>query len=121
MSKAQLVRLRSICLGFPEAVEKGGVVEHTFRVRDKIFAMFLDNHHGDGRVAMWCKAPPGLQDALVGSDPERYFVPPYVGHHGWVGAHLNAATDWNEIAGLAEDAYRMTAPKRLIAQLRSSG
>ena len=60
-------RPRGICLALPEAVEQGGVVEHTFRVRDKIFAMFLNNHRGDGRVAMWRKAPAGAQDVLVGS------------------------------------------------------
>jgi hypothetical protein len=113
----ELEQLRAICLSFPETVEAGGVVEHTFRVRDKIFAMYLDDHHGDGRLAMWCKAPRGLQEALVVDDPERFFVPPYVGVHGWVGVHLNRDPDWDYIAELAEDAYRMTAPKRLLKHL----
>src|SRR2546421_12832551 len=85
MSDDPLDRLRAICLALPEAVERGGVAEHTFRVRDKIFAMVLDNHYGDGRVAAWCEAPRGMQDILVRSHPNPYFVPPYVRHHGWVG------------------------------------
>lgn len=121
MNDDGLERLRSICLALPEAVEAGGVVEHTFRVRKKIFAMYLDNHHGDGRVAMWCKAPPGAQDLLVQSRPDEFFVPPYVGQHGWIGVHLNRDPDWVEIADLVMDAYRMTAPKRLLAELEGTG
>jgi hypothetical protein len=117
MVEEVLGRLRAICLALPEAVEKGGVADHTFRVRDKIFAMFLDNHHGDGRVAMWCKAPAGAQEVLVGADPGRFFVPPYVGHHGWIGVRLEGEVDWDEVADLVADAYRMTAPKWLIARL----
>jgi predicted DNA-binding protein (MmcQ/YjbR family) len=85
-----LDRLRAICLAFPEATEQGGVGDPTFRVRDKIFVM---QHGVAGRPSMWCKAPPGLQDALVGSDPDRYFVPPYVGHHGWIGLWLDVEID----------------------------
>jgi hypothetical protein len=115
MGEGALTRLRAICLALPEAVEQGGVADHTFRVRKKIFAMFMDNHHGDGRLAMWCKAPPGAQDLLVQADPARFFVPPYVGHHGWLGVRLEGEPDWDEIADLVRDAYRMTAPKRLLA------
>lgn len=118
MSEYALDRLRGICLALPEAVEKGGVAEHTFRIRDKIFAMFQDNHHGDGRVALWCKAPAGLQEALVESDPQRFFVPPYVGHHGWIGVRLEGTVDWDDVGDFVIESYRMTAPKRLSAQLR---
>ena len=117
MEEDPLGRLRAICLAMPEAIERGGVVEHTFRVRDKIFAMYLDHHHGDGRVAAWCKAPPGAQDVLVAADPERYFVPPYVGRHGWVGVRFDRPTDWDELADLVREGYRLTAPKRLAALL----
>lgn len=109
-----LDRLRAICLAFPEAVEAGGVGDPSFKVRDKIFAM---RHDFKGRSSMWCKAPPGLQDALVGADAERFFVPPYVGHRGWIGVRLDGDLDWDEVAGLVEDSYRMTAPKRLTALL----
>ncbi|MGI8689799.1 MAG: MmcQ/YjbR family DNA-binding protein [Thermomicrobiales bacterium] len=115
MHNDPLDRLRAICLTLPEATEKvtwGDVP--TFRVRDKISTM---QHNVDGRTALWCKAPPGAQDAFVGSDPKRFFVPPYVGHHGWIGVWLDRELDWDEIAALIEDGYRMTAPKRLVALL----
>ena len=105
-----LDQLRAICLALPEAVETGGVGIPSFKVRGKIFAM---RHRHGGRWSMWCKAPPGVQQVLVGSYPERFFVPPYVGHHGWVGIYLDVVLDWDEIADLVEDSYRMTAPKRL--------
>jgi predicted DNA-binding protein (MmcQ/YjbR family) len=111
-----LKRLRDICLALPEAVEKETWGEATFRVRDKIFAMA---GVGDGSVPMSCKAPPGVQEMLVGSDPERFYRPAYVGHRGWVGVRLDAGTDWDQVADLVEESYRMTAPKKLSAQLDS--
>ncbi len=118
MSDYPLDRLRAICLALPEAIEAGGVGNPSFKVRDKIFAM---QHGVDGRPSMWCKAPPGVQDILVGSNPQRFFVPPYVGHHGWVGAWLDAEIDWDEIADLVEESYRLTAPKRLCALIQNIG
>jgi predicted DNA-binding protein (MmcQ/YjbR family) len=109
-----LDRLRRICLALPEATEQGGVGDPTFKVRGKIFAM---RHRVGSRMSLWCKAPPGAQGVLVRSNPEWYFVPPYVGHHGWVGVYLDMALDWDEIADLIEDSYRLTAPKRLAALL----
>jgi predicted DNA-binding protein (MmcQ/YjbR family) len=118
-----LERLRAICLALPEATEKLTWDDTpTFRVRDKIFAMFSTDHR-DGRVSMWCKAPPGAQEALVGSDPERFFVPPYVGRNGWIGVRFNGAVDWDEVAEMAAESYEMTAPKKLralMAQPRSA-
>ena len=105
-------RLRAICLALPEAAEKEAWGDPTFRVRERIFAM---RKRGDGRVSLWCKAPPGAQAVLVGADPERFFVPPYVGHKGWIGVRLDAGPDWGEVAALVERSYRMTAPKRLAA------
>ncbi len=102
-------RLREVCLGLPEAVEKTTWNTPTFRVRDKIFTMV----HGAGDV--WCKAPRGVQTILVEAAPERFFVPPYVGHKGWIGFRLDAGTDWEEVAALIRRSYRMTAPKRLAA------
>jgi hypothetical protein len=109
-----LERLRAICLALPEAIEQETWGDPTFRVRGKIFAM---EKRGDGRVSVWCKAPRGAQDVLVGSDPERFFVPPYVGHRGWIGVRLDGAVRWDEVAELMEESYRMTAPKRLLARL----
>jgi len=109
-----LDRLRPICLALPEAVEKETWGDPTFRVRDKIFAM---HKVGDGRESVWCKAPPGAQGVLVGADPGRFYVPPYVGHNGWVGVRLDIEIDWDELADIVEESYRMTAPKRLAALL----
>ncbi|GLW26034.1 phosphoribosylglycinamide formyltransferase [Microbispora amethystogenes] len=109
-----MARVREICLSLPEAVEKpfGGHTAPSFRIGDKLFAMTSE----DGR-SLTFKAGPGVQQALVASDPERFFVPPYVGAKGWVGARLDAAQDWAEIAELLEDSYRMIAPKRLSGLL----
>ena len=115
MNDEALERMRAICLALPEAVEAGGVGNPSFKVRDKIFAMRHDLHQG--RWSIWCKAGPGMQDMLVGAEPERYFVPPYVGHHGWVGIWLNEEMDWTMVADLVEKSYRLTAPKRLTRQL----
>ncbi len=112
MDEEKLDRLRAICLALPEAVETGGVGDPSFKVRDKIFAM---RHQFDGRMSLWCKAQPGAQDVLVSSEPERFFVPPYVGHHGWVGTWLDIDVDWELVADLILRSYRMTAPKRLSA------
>ena len=113
---AALERLSAICLALPEATEKRDG-HCCFRVRGKTFAWFLNNHHGDGRIALNCKAPPGEQAVLVASDPERFFVPPYVGPSGWIGVRLEGEVDWDEVAELVEESYRMTAPKRLLARL----
>ena len=102
-----IARLRGLCLPLPEAVEKTTWGIPTFRVRDKIFAMA----HDPGSV--WCKAPRGVQAILMEAAPERFFVPPYVGHKGWIGVHLDPHTDWAELNALIRRSYRMTAPKKL--------
>lgn len=104
-------KLRKICLALPGAAESVNHMRPCFAVRDKTFAMFLDNHHGDGRVALWCKAPPGAQAMIVDGDPERYFVPPYVGKSGWIGARLDRAPDWKAIAAFVAESYAMTVPR----------
>jgi len=114
MTDHHLDRLRAICLAFPEATESGGVGDPTFRVRDKIFVM---RHPHNGRSSLWIKAQRGAQETLTRAEPDHYFVPPYVGQHGWVGVWLDDATDWGIVADLAEEGYRMTAPKRLAARL----
>ncbi len=109
--------LRTLCLALPEAVEKETWERPTYRVRDKIFAMETQQ---DGRVSLWCKAPPGSQAVLVGADPARFFVPPYVGHKGWIGVWLDDDADWEEVAILVRRSYRMTAPKRLAALVQGT-
>ena len=113
-SRTALDRLRAICLALPEAVEKETWELPTFRVRDKIFVMAII---GESPLALWCKAPPGSQAILVGADPERFFVPPYVGHKGWVGMRLGKGVDWREVETLVTRSYRLTAPKRLAASV----
>lgn len=111
-----LGHVRSICLAFPETGEKLTWEDTpTFRVRDKIFAMFAEDRRDGSSLAIWCKAPPGAQEALVGSDPARYFRPPYVGPKGWIGVRLDGAIDWAEVAEHIAESYGMTAPKRLRA------
>ncbi len=114
-------RLREICLALPEAIEKEAWGEATFRVGGKMFAMTDDNHHNSGHVSVWCKAPLMVQEILVSSDPERFFRPPYVGHKGWVGVRLDVKVDWDELASIVADSYRMTAPKRLSAPANPRG
>ncbi len=119
MPPRPLDRVRRIALALPEAHEAEAWGEPTFRVRNKLFAMFASagNHHGGGRNAVWCKATRENQGWMVQSAPDRYFVPPYVGPSGWVGVYLDDETDWEELTRLLGDGYRSIAPKRLLAVL----
>jgi hypothetical protein len=119
MPLSPLARLRKLCLALREAHEVEAWGEPTFRVRNKLFAMYAapNNHHGGGRVAAWCKAAPGNQALMVRAEPERYFVPPYVGPSGWVGVWLDRNPDWSEVKDLMRDSYRLVAPKKLAALL----
>jgi predicted DNA-binding protein (MmcQ/YjbR family) len=118
MTSEPIDRLREICLALPEAEERETWDAATFRVRDKIFAVA---GNGRGRWAVSCKAQPGLQGALVENDPARFFVPPYFGPKGWIGVYLGDETDWDELADLVEESFRMTAPKRVSALLDQPG
>ena len=114
-----IARIRAICLDLPEAVEKpfGGHTSPAYRVRDKMFAVVSED-----RASMTVKAPKGVQAILINSDPERFFVPKYVGSKGWVGIRLDPGSppDWEEVAEIIYESYVMTAPKRLVAQWESS-
>jgi predicted DNA-binding protein (MmcQ/YjbR family) len=105
-------RLRVHCLALPEAEEKpfGGHTAPAYRVRDKMFAMTND---GGLRPELWVKGAPGAQDILVESEPERFFVPPYVGKSGWVGIWLDGDVDWDQVESLVRESYCLIAPKRL--------
>ena len=117
MARDPLTALRRICLALPETTERLSHGEPTWFVRDKkTFVSYADHHHDD-RVAFSCAAPPGAQQAMVASDPERFFVPPYVGPSGWVGIWLDGRADWGELGQLLRDAYRLVAPKRLVRAL----
>jgi hypothetical protein len=109
-------RLRAICLALPETVEKEAWGDPTFRVGDKIFAM---EKRGDGRVSVWLKAPPGVQQMLVEADPDRFFSPPYVGPKGWIGIRLDTDPDWEDVSDQVRRSYLLIAPKRLAAKVDS--
>jgi hypothetical protein len=113
-SDAAYLRVREICLGFPAAEEKLSHGAPSFHVRGKMFLNFVDNHHADGRLAVWCKSTLGEQRRLVASDPARFFVPPYVGVKGWLGVCVDGpAADWIELAILVEEGWRSVAPPRV--------
>ena len=117
MARTPLERLRRICLDLPETTERPSHGEPSWFVRDKKQFVMLADHHHDDRFGFWCAAPPGVQEELVATEPERYFRPPYVGGRGWLGVYLDVPVDWDVIADLVEDTFRMVAPKRLAAEL----
>ena len=116
MPEDPLENLRRLCLALPETTERLSHGEPTWFVQDKKTFVTYSDHHHDDRVAFWCAAPPGAQEVLVSADPNRFFVPKYVGHRGWLGVYLDVPQDWDQIADLVTDAYREVAP-RLVATL----
>ena len=118
MAEESLEKLRHLCFTLPESSERMSHGHQTWFVQDKkVFASYHNPAHEKGRIAMWCAAPPGAQEVLVGADPKRFFRPKYVGHRGWLGVYLDVRHDWDQIADLVRDAYREVAPKRLAAML----
>jgi hypothetical protein len=93
MSEDHLTRVRGLCLALPATSERLSHGEPTFFVHKKVFVMFADNHHNDGRVAVWLPVPPGAQEDLLVAAPERFFKPPYVGVRGWIGIELDRIDD----------------------------
>lgn len=118
----RLAKLTDICLALPSAESFTYGQQHRgFVVGKKKFAYYLNDHHGDGRIGLCCKAGPGEQEALVGSDPEKFYSPAYLGANGWIGVRLDLdAVDWVEITELVTESYRLLAPKRLVARLEPS-
>jgi len=115
ITPGRLSRLRAICLALPEASEKEAWGDPTWRVRGRIFAMQKGNYKG-GRPSLWLKAPEGYHSILVAGGPGRFFVPPYVGHKGWIGVYLDGRRiDWDELNALIRRSYRLVAPKRVSA------
>jgi len=111
-------RLRALFLELPEVTERMSHGEPAWFVRAKKGIANFSDHHHDDRVALWCAAPPGAQEAAIERDPVRFYRPPYVGGRGWLGVHLDVPdVDWDEIADIVEDAYRCVAPAKLIALL----
>ena len=113
-----LTRLRAICLALPEAQEKLSHGEPTwFAGKGKVFAMFDNHHHGAPHASVWLPAPPGMQEALIETDPARFWRPPYLGHRGWVAIVLDTKPDWGVVSGLIEQGFRLTAAAKLVARL----
>ena len=117
----RLTRFTKLCLALPEATRQVMGRHAGFLVRNKTFAYFLDDHHGDGIVGINCKVLPGDNAALIAADPRRFYMPAYVGTRGWVGLRLDLGEiDWDEVQELVTHSYRLVAPKRLAASVRSA-
>lgn len=114
-SRRIIERLRRICLALPETTEKDAWSEPTWRVKGKMFAQLDDHHHGAPHCSVWLPMPMGVQETLIEADPERFFRPAYVGHKGWVGVVLDGKPDWEMVAELVREAYRLIAPPKLAA------
>lgn len=108
--------LRELCLALPRTTERPSHGGPAFFADPRCFAMFLDDHHGDARLALWCAAPEGVQAEIVQLEPDRFFRPPHVGHRGWLGVLLGTV-DREELAAVVLDAYRCTASARARREL----
>ncbi|UVI32688.1 MmcQ/YjbR family DNA-binding protein [Paenibacillus spongiae] len=110
-----LEQVRQLCLSFPGTNERISHGAPSFFIDDKkSFVQYRSNHHGDGKIALWCAAAPGLQSLLVQADPEIHYVPAYVGHLGWIGMRLDRGAEWEQIAAVIGDAYLARAPKKYL-------
>jgi predicted DNA-binding protein (MmcQ/YjbR family) len=109
---AAVDKLRAICLAFPDTTEKLAWSEPTWRVRGKLFAQLDNHHHGADHLAVWLPAPLGEQEAMIFTDPARFFRPPYVGHRGWVGVRIDRRPNWTVVARLVKQAYGLVAIRR---------
>ena len=109
-AQKQIQRVRTICLAFPGAMEKVSHGEPTFFTPKRVFAMISNNHHGDGHVAAWLPAGPGVQEALIAERPDAYYFPPYVGKGGWVGVEIAQTSD-DELGALIRESYRLITEK----------
>ena len=115
---ARLERLTKIALALPETSRELQGDHATFRVRKKVFAYYLNNHHGDGIISIACRALPGDNQRLAAAEPDRFYLPAYVGPRGWVALRLDRGkVDWEEVAEFLRGGYVLAAPKSLAARL----
>jgi hypothetical protein len=116
---ARRARVTAICLALPEAVASSRTGQHTrYDIRGRTFAYYIVNEHNDGRVALCCKIADAERAALIATNPQRYYIPKYIGHHGWMCIDLDVGKiDWREITSFVTNRYRMVAPKKLAARL----
>jgi len=101
-------------MALPEVQERPSHGEPAWFVQGKKLFLMFANHHHDDRLAFWCAAPPGVQEALVSSEPTKFFRPPYVGVRGWVGVYLDVPVDWEEVADIVGEAFKCVAPKKIV-------
>jgi len=112
----RLTRFTKICLGFPKVEREVRGLHASFKVKKRPFAYFVDDHHSDKIVGVWCKVLPGDNDALIAASPKRFYMPAYVGPRGWVGLRLDGKRiDWDEVEELARGSYQLVAGKALAA------
>jgi phosphoribosylglycinamide formyltransferase-1 len=117
-TRERLARLAEICLALPEAARLDQGDHASFLIRKKVFAYYLNNHHGDQIVSVCCKALPGDNQRLIEDNPRKFYLPAYIGPRGWVGLRLDLPTvDWTEVKELLRGSYELSAPKKLRAQL----
>ena len=110
-AKKEFERVRKLCLSLPDTEEKLSHGEATFFVRKRVFVMFSTNHHNDGNWAIVCNAPEGAQEILTNSDPDKFYIPPYVGGAGWIGVRLDRGLDFATVSSIVTDAHRLTLEK----------
>jgi hypothetical protein len=120
VARAALARLSEICAALPESTCERESRHATFRVRKKVYAYFLDNHHGDGNIAACVKVSKPSNKALAAKDPKRFFVPAYIGARGYVGMRLDKRVDWTDVAERVTASWRSVAPKRLLEKERAT-
>jgi len=115
----RLQRITQLCQRFPDGVRGVQGTHADFRVRGRVFAYFLDNHHGDGIVSVCCKSELGENVDRASSHPERFYLPAYIGSRGWFGLRLDVGPiDWREVGNVLERSYCLVAPKTLVRALR---
>jgi len=110
-------RFRVMCMDLPGVTEKLSHGAPVFFAGKQFLTLWLDGHHDHGFPHLWCAAPPGVQDELVTTEPDRFFRPPYVGGRGWLGVRLDAVIDWDEMTLICEEAFRAVAPRKFIEAL----
>ena len=111
------VGVRAICLALPGVSERLSHGAPAFYIGKQFVMLWADGHHDNRFPHLWCAAPPGAQEELTSTEPERFFIPPYVGGRGWIGLRLDCDPDWSEVAVICEEAFRCVAPKKSIAAL----
>jgi predicted DNA-binding protein (MmcQ/YjbR family) len=116
----RLARITELCRALPESDRSLRGDHADFRVRQRVFAYFLNNHHGDGIVSICCKSELGKNVDRASSDPERFYLPAYIGARGWFGLRLDRGPiDWREVANILELSYCLVAPKVLAQGVRN--